>query len=158
MREKKQVKLNQQQLMDAYSNERAKLDASQQKQRGLQNALSEILTTQETLKEMEKAKKDESVLVSLGSGIYAEAKMGALKEVKTSLPANIMLDSSLENAQKKLKEEKQKVEKALIATTKDTQITMQNVQNFEKVFAQMRQANAQQATPPIEGATERSVS
>lgn len=141
---KKEIKMSQQQLLDTYRVERGKLDMLQQKMQGMQQAMAEILTAAEALKELGKAKKDESTLVSLGAGIYAEGKIGGVKHVKRSLPGNVLVNESLDSAEKKLQEERQKLEKALVAAENDRRLVMQNVANFEKVFAQIEQKGAAQ--------------
>ncbi len=151
MEKQKQIRVSERQLMDAYRSEVTKFEMLQQRQRNLQQALAEILTAREAVKELHKAKKDESVLVSLGAGVYAEAKAGAVRGVKTSLPGNVLIDTDSEKAGKKLGEERQKVEKALVAAEQEKQAVVRNIKNFERLFTQIRQRAAEQARSGKEG-------
>ena len=144
MPEKKEIMLNEQQLMDAYRNEQTKMDFLQKKMHEMQQVLNEIVMAEEAVKELRKTKKEENILVSLGAGVYAEAKIGGTSKVKTSLAGNVLLDEESEAAEKKLQAEREKVEASMRETFKEQQAALQNIQNFENIFRQVRQKIAEQ--------------
>jgi prefoldin alpha subunit len=144
MPEKKEIRLSEQQLMDSYRNEQAKMDFLQRRMQEMQQVLNEIVTAAEAVKELRKTKKEENILVSLGAGIYAEAKIGGTGKVKTSLAGNVLLDEESEAAEKKLQAEREKVEASIRETFNEQQATMQNIQNFENIFRQVRQKMSEQ--------------
>ncbi len=160
MSEKKEVRLSEQQLMDSYRNEQAKMDFLQRRMQEMQLVLNEIVTAEEAVKELRKTKKEENILVSLGAGVYAEAKIGGTSKVKTSLAGNVLLDEESEAAEKKLQGEREKVEASIRETFSEQQATLRNIQNFENIFRQVRQKISEQNVKrqPAQDSDPRSVS
>ena len=134
MPEEKMVRLTGEQLMNAYKNEQGKVDFLQRKQQSIQQILGEITAASESIKEITESAEDESMLVSLGAGIYAEAKLASKKSVKSSLAGSVLVNKSLKDAAEMLEGEKKKVEQELVRTTQEAQAAVQNMTNISAIL------------------------
>jgi len=134
MPEEKMVRLTGEQLMNAYKNEQGKVDFLQRKQQSIQQILGEITAASESIKEITESAEDESMLVSLGAGIYAEAKLASKKSVKSSLAGSVLVNRSLKEAAEMLEGEKKKVEQELVRTTQEAQAAVQNMTNISAIL------------------------
>ncbi len=148
MVKKKAIELNAEQLMEAYRNEQSRFAFLQRRQLELQRAIQEIMAAIDTINELKKGKSEENILVSLGAGTYIEAKVANVKKVKTGLAGNILIEETLEKTEKKLLEERKKVEKSLIELREGMRKVAENVKGFEKVFRQIRERMAKQRAEP----------
>ncbi|MBN2067160.1 MAG: hypothetical protein JW744_01690 [Candidatus Diapherotrites archaeon] len=145
MAQKKEIRLNQQQMLEAYRNEQSKLAFLQGRQAEMQQALMEIASAIDSISELGKAKKDEAILVSLGAGTYIEAKLSEMKKVKSGLAGNVLIEEDNEKVQKKLEMEREKVEASLAQLQKEMQTIANNLRGFESIFRQAREKMAGQS-------------
>ena len=133
-----------QNLVDTYYQDQRKLETVQRRQQEMQQILSEVTMTLETLKEIKNTKKDETMMVSLGAGVFAEAKITNTSTIKMSLAGNVLADKKITEAVTKLETETK-------AATKDLerlQVEKEKItQNMQAVSALLEKARQLQQTP-----------
>lgn len=76
----------------------------------LEKGFLEIETTKQAIEDFQKLKKDNDIMIPLGSGYYIEGKITDLKKVLMSPGANLMLENDLSSAQKSLEDKKKEIE------------------------------------------------
>ena len=136
----REVKITGQQLIDTYRSDQANLERLQKKSQGLQKVISELAAALDSVKGIEKAEKDENILISLGAGVYAEAKIINTKTFKSSLAGNVLVDTEAKKLAESLSED---LKKAGIENTK-TLAQMQKTQQNMQAVSQMVQHRQRQ--------------
>ncbi len=137
---KKELKVTGKQLIDTYRGDQAKMDVLQRRQQGLQHILTETILASEAIKELQKAKKDDSVLVSLGAGLYTEAKIVQTKKLKSSLAGSVLVDEETGKALSKLQEEIEKIRNDLAKVQNERQQTVENMQSISGILNESRKS------------------
>jgi len=138
--EKKEIKVTAKQLVDTYKMDQRKAEEMQRKEITLREMLNEMLVATEAVKEIQKTSKDEPIMVSLGAGIYAEAKISNVKTVKKSLGGNILVESDTEKVLLKLQKEIEGTQKQLAGLRSEISKTMQNLQGISALLQQGQRA------------------
>jgi prefoldin alpha subunit len=154
---RKEVKVSAQQLIETYRSDQLKLDNIQRRQQSLQQILNEMLVAYEAIEEIKKAKKDENVMVSLGAGVYAEAKIAKTNSFKSSLAGNVLVDNPASKVLSELKEGIEKAKKDLAAVQLEGRKTEQNIQGIATLLQQGQRA-VQQASKDTSNTEPSSVS
>jgi prefoldin alpha subunit len=131
---KKQIKITGQQLLDTYKGDQAKLEALQGRWQSLQQILMEMTAAKDSVKEIARAKDGENILVSLGAGVFAEAKIANTKKVKTSLAGSVLVDEGTEKAETGLEKEMEKVKKDLAQVHAEMQKIQENMQGITDIL------------------------
>lgn len=115
----KEVRLSGRQIEGAYARERQKLEAIAAQARELNSIAESTRETLKALKELQK-RKENTILVNIGSGLLVEAKVPELKKLKFPLPGNVLDEKSIEESievletqAKAAKEQAEKLQKAL---------------------------------------------
>ncbi len=134
MAERKEVKLTGQQVQNAYRQEESKLQVAETRRKNLQQLLVETLGAEESLKAIKNAAKSQKIMVSLGAGLYAEAKLETTIEVKTGLGAGVLVKASTEDALKALDKRKDEIQKDLAAIQNEEARTVQNLNSLGTVI------------------------
>ena len=145
MAEKEEIKLTGRQVLRAYELEKEKLRDIQDRKQQLQQLLSETVGAEQGLKEIQNAGKNRQMLVSLGAGIYAEAKLESNTDVKTGLGNGIVLKTSIVKALEELGKRKEGIQKDIEFTHKDEEVTMQNLNNLGSSIESARQRKIQKS-------------
>ena len=136
---KPEKKVTPQNLVDTYYMDQKRLEALQKRQQEMQQILTEVSLTTETLKEIKKTKKDESIMVSLGAGVFAEAKITNTSEIKISLAGNVLADKKIDEAITKLAKEKNAAEKEMEKMRAERDKITQNMQAVSNLLEKARQ-------------------
>ncbi|MDD5163889.1 MAG: prefoldin subunit alpha [Candidatus ainarchaeum sp.] len=137
--EKKQVVLTGQQLLNAYRNEEAKLQALQQRSQQLNMLFIEAGTAEEAVKEIKKASKNEKVIVDLGAGICVEAMLDGNEKFKTGFAGGILINADSEAALAYLKKQKETLQKEIEIAAKEQEraaMSMNEISNVLRVGEQ----------------------
>jgi prefoldin alpha subunit len=145
MAEKNQVKLTGQQVLQAYQIEQAKLESVRNRLEQLQRLLSETIGAEQTIGEVAAAKKDQKIMVSVGAGVYAEARLESVKEVKTGLGGGVLVSSTTEKTLKELGKRKEEIRKDLNAARQEEILVMQNLNNLGLAIESARKKKAGEA-------------
>ena len=101
--EKKRATMTGQQLVNVFMQEKDKLDRIEQRLHVMSQGLQETQGAIESLKALNKNEEQE-ILVPLGSGVFMDAKVKPAK-VKKSIIGGMMIEASLEQAQKDLEKQ-----------------------------------------------------
>lgn len=118
VKETKTVKLNKDQTISLYKAKENELKGLTKKLHEIDNLFGEISKAESTLKEIQKLKDSEKLLINIGAGILVECQVTNTKEAKISLPGTIMVTkdisqvvSDIENRKKELSDVKEKIAK-----------------------------------------------
>jgi len=140
MADKPKMEITAQQLIDTYRSDQARMDLLQRRQQSLLQMAAEMNAALDTVKEIQKAKEDETIMVSLGAGIFAEAKITNVKKIKESLAGNILIDSQPEKVLAELQEAMDKAKKEIETVQLEIQKTGQNMQGIGNILQESRKA------------------
>jgi len=118
VKETKTVKLNKDQTISLYKAKENELKGLTKKLQEIDNLFVEISKAENTLKEIQRLKDSEKLLINIGAGILVECQVTNTKEAKISLPGTIMVTkdisqvvSDIENRKKELSDVKEKIAK-----------------------------------------------
>lgn len=137
---KKEIKVTGQQLLDTYRGDQVKLEGMQRRWQGLQQALMEMTAARDAVQEIAKTKEGENAMISLGAGVFVEAKIANPKNVKNSLAGNILIDEGSEKAVAGLEKEIEKIKKDLTQTQGEMQKLQENMQGISEILRQGQRA------------------
>ncbi len=146
MPEKKELKVTPQNLVETFKSDEAKMNALQRRMQNMQQVMNEMVFAAEALKEIQKAKKDEPIMISLGAGVYAEAKISNTKEVKSSLAGNVLATTDTGKTLKKIESELKKAQEEVINMQKEIEKVDANMQGIAAIFQESQKIQAQRAT------------
>ena len=121
------------------------------RQQDIQQILNEMFLASEAIKELQKAKEEKPIMVSLGAGFYTEAKIANLKSLKSSIAGSVLVESSTKDAVEKLDEEIKKAQKELSRLLEERQKTIRNMQGIATILDQGRKAVRQARENPEKG-------
>lgn len=140
-----EVRVSAEQLAETYRADQARMDLLQRRQQGLLQIANEMTAAIDAVKEIKKAEEGESIMVSLGAGIFAEAKITNVKKVKASLAGNILIDSEPEKALAELQTALDNARKDLETVQLEIQKVGDNMQGIATIIQHSQMAAAQQA-------------
>jgi len=142
--QKNEVKVSAKHLLDTYNSDQRKLAELQRREQEIRQILTEMTIASESLKGIQKAKNEQSILVGLGAGIYAEAKIANVKSVKNSLAGNVLVDSNVGKALEKLEEDIKNMKNDINAVRNEAHIVTKNLQNVASILQEGQRAAASQ--------------
>ena len=79
----------------------------------IRSLIAELQSTQNALSEIKKVGKDTNILVSLGSVVFASARLSDASEVKVEIGGNVFEQMPIAKALNKIEERKANLEKRL---------------------------------------------
>jgi prefoldin alpha subunit len=145
IKETKTVKLNKDQTISLYRAKEKELKSISQKLQEINNLFIEISKAENTLKEIQKLKTSEKLLINIGAGILVECQVTNTKEAKISLPGTIMVTKDIsqvvldiENRKKELSDVKEKLAKGYNNNVK-------MLQEISKALEMMRKQNIKES-------------
>jgi len=106
------------------------LQMLEQYKQGVLSALQEISSTQETLKELQKAKNEDEVLFPIGSGILVPGKLNNSKEALTSIGSKTLVMKTLDESTNFLQKRREEQEEILVNLDRQIQEQYSNVQKI----------------------------
>ncbi len=130
----KKLELNLRQIQALIEREKIRLDIIQNNYAMLQQRMADVSAAIESLNAIKNAKKDERILVSLGSGIFLDAKICDNKNAKKLL-ANALITKSIPAAIKDLQELKDSISKDIKTLLQDRERTLHNISELTKLIA-----------------------
>lgn len=141
----KEVKLTGNQIAEMLNSEKAKFNAIMQRINELQSAMIETKGSINALKELSK-QKNAKILVPLGAGVFLEANIESPENVKITLPGNVIVQKSNEEAVKEVEKHAEALGNEINALQKEQQQTAINAGNLENIIrtaqAQMKKQKA----------------
>ncbi|RLG70247.1 MAG: prefoldin subunit alpha [Candidatus Iainarchaeum archaeon] len=109
----KELKLTFEQLIAMHQQQRALIESLANQENLVRNLIRETQATQDALNEIKKTKKLTNILVPLGSGIFAYAKLADTSEVKMEIGGNVFESMPISKAINKLEDRKAGFERNL---------------------------------------------
>jgi|GEM_PF-1049560 len=118
----------------------------------LENVQMEIVKAEMTLKEMQKDKVKETLLVNIGAGVLVECEVLNNKNAKITLPGNVMVDKTIAEIMSDIEKRKKELDDVKQKLTQSYSNTMQTYQAVSKALqAMVAQSRIGKSMP--EGAT-----
>ncbi len=93
---KKTIKLNKDQTISLYRSKENELKGISQRLQEIENLFVEISKAESTLNEVKKIKSSEKLLMNIGAGVLVECQVSNIKEVKISLPGQIIVSKDID--------------------------------------------------------------
>jgi len=95
MAEQKTVALTGEQIMNAFGQEKIRLEDINRRMASVQNLLQEVFFAKESLTAVKKAKKGEKAMVALGAGVYLNVLIDKNTKVKSSYAGNVIMEKEI---------------------------------------------------------------
>ncbi len=153
MKEKKNdIKVSAKHLLDTYNVDQKKLSELRRREQEIRQILTEMTIAVESLKGIKEASNEQNILVGLGAGVYAEAKIANVKTVKNSLAGNVLVEGEIENVLAKLEEDIKNTKNDITAVRNEAHIVTKNLQNVASILQEGQKAVSQQTqneTPSV---------
>lgn len=108
----KTIKLDKNQTMSLYQNKERELQGLSQRIQQIDEILNEMSKADSSLKEIEKLKTKEKILINVGAGILVECEVSNKSSVKVMLPGQIMTDKSSKDTLEDIKTRRKELEDA----------------------------------------------
>ncbi len=137
--EQKTIKLTEEQLMNAFANERANMDTMQANLAAAENRLRDILAATDALNAIKKSKENEKIVVPLGAGIFIDASLENNSTAKNSLAGSVVVNVTIEEALKNLVEKKQETQKAIEEMQKELEKIASNLNSIGAMLRSIEQ-------------------
>jgi prefoldin alpha subunit len=141
---KQQIKLTEPQLVNAFSAERANLEALQTQLADVQAFLRELLAAKDSLTAIKKSKEKEKIIVPLGAGYYIDAMLDNNANVKASLAGGAVLNNTIEEALKAIEEKKQDTERTIANMQSDQERILTNLNSLSRLLNTLEQKKKQE--------------
>lgn len=142
--EKKQIKLTEDQLLNAFANERSNMEAMQASLSNAENNMREIFAATDALNTIKKAKENEKIIVPLGSGIFIDASLESNQNAKSSLAGGVVVNVAIEEALKQLLERKQETEKTIGEMHKELERISTNLNSIGSMIRTIEHKKSEQ--------------
>jgi len=88
-------------------------DALQKESAKFEQMLTEVIVTQNALKELEKAKEDKETLIPAGSGVFVNGVIKKADTVMTNMGENVVIEKSIKEVLGMLKGKEEAIKKNL---------------------------------------------
>ncbi|MBI5884583.1 hypothetical protein HZB89_00625 [archaeon] len=137
-----EMQLNQQQVIQMFQGEQAKLEVIERNRQALQNILREQVFAIETLKEVMKTKEKESLMVPLGAGVYLDVLLKNNSEAKASITADLIINEKIPKIIEKLEARKQDTIEKDKRLIEEHERVFQNIKAIESALQQASRKKA----------------
>ncbi len=156
MADKKNIQMSGAEVRQAYDAERGKYDALAGQIRSLAGLARENMLAEDALRSIEDSKEGNDMLVSVGGGIYVEAKLKNVNEVQSALAGGTLVPKKIATTKAELAARKKSLEKEIEKLSKQQQAAANNMDMFAQVMnraqrqiaEQQKQVAANAAKPP----------
>ncbi len=141
MAEENRMQINFQQAIQMLQQERQNLDAVIARIENFRQTLDETLIVKETLKTIQKTDAGEKTMVSLGAGVYADATLTSIKEVKITLGGGILKNATIEEALAGLEKRQEEAQVELSRLQEEERKLLANVQSLNQIARSLAPQN-----------------
>lgn len=124
------------QLAQLFQLENQKFDQSQQRLGMLRSALNETIFAKEALNAISKSKKSEKMLVPLGAGIFADARIESTSEAVIMREGMAALPKKITEIEEELEKKTQGIEKAIENEMQENSRIFSNLNNLSLALRQ----------------------
>ena len=142
--EQKTIKLTEEQLLNAFANERANVEAMQSNIAATENRLRDVLAATDALKAIKNSKEKEKIIVPLGAGIFIDASLESNSTAKNSMAGGVVVNVTIEDALKDLAEKRQEIEKAIAEMQKALERAVSNFNSIGTMLRSIEQKRKEQ--------------
>lgn len=104
----------------------------------LNAGLSEMAAAKRALEEVQKLSEGEELLIPLGAGIYVRAKLSNKSNVIVTIGANVMVEKTLEEAQRTIENRELEARDALQRSLADYQALLNRLRDLEQQIRGLR--------------------
>lgn len=132
----KELRLTFEQLLAMHQQQRALIESLTNQETLVRNLIRETQATQDALNEIKKTKKLTNILVPLGSGIFAHAKLTDTSIVKMEIGGNVFESMPISKAINKLEDRKAGFEKNLKQIVERKQKAIVFMAQLERLIAE----------------------
>ncbi len=143
----KTVNLNGKQIVDAITQEKKRLEHVQRSINSVENLLQEIFFAKESVKAIQKAKKGEKAIITLGAGIFLDMKVDENTKVKRSVAGNILIENKTEKALEELEKQEKEVREKLETLNKQQQSIYANMNTLSRIITEAQKARQGEQKP-----------
>lgn len=140
----KTIKLTGQQIVESLNQEKSRLEAVQRGIASVQGILQEVFFAKESIKAVQKTKKGENAMVTLGAGIFLDVKIDETTKVKSTIAGNILIESDLDKALEELEKREKEVQEKLQELDKQQQRIYANINTLGRIVSEAQKARAEQ--------------
>ncbi|PIN85255.1 MAG: prefoldin subunit alpha [Candidatus Diapherotrites archaeon CG11_big_fil_rev_8_21_14_0_20_37_9] len=145
MTDEKKATLTGPQLMQLLTQEERKLEDINSRINAFQNYKSELIGAKDTLKEIEKNKEGDKILVNIGAGVYLEAKIEDSSKAIAAIAGNVFNAKSGKELQKLIDNKLANMDKSLNAIGEEQQKTLSRINQLNSILEAGRRHMQQQA-------------
>jgi prefoldin alpha subunit len=143
----KEIKLSFDQLLAMYQQQQYMLESLASQEKLINNLIREVQAAQDALHEIKSVKSGTSLLVPLGSGVFAYTTLADKSAVKVEIGGNVFERMPISKAIEKLEDRKANLRRNLKEITQKKQRTLASVAQLERIIAEaqkkMRESKAQ---------------
>jgi len=144
MVEQKTVKLTGDQIMNAFGQEKARLESLQRRMASLQALHQEIFFAIDSLKAIKKTKKGEQAMITLGAGIFLDVKIDENTKAKKSLAGNVLVGTKINEIIEELDLRETETSNKIEEMNKQQQAIYANLNSLSQIITKAQQARAEQ--------------
>lgn len=130
---KKEVKLNPQQVLRLYEQERQRLDELNQRLQGMASYYQDLKAAEDSIKEIREAKGDAEIILPLGAGINVSARVSDKNSLKV-MRNNIAVEKTSQEVLEDIKSRKEKAERAITDMEANLEQMFVNIEQFSRAL------------------------
>ncbi|MCD6478309.1 MAG: prefoldin subunit alpha [Candidatus Diapherotrites archaeon] len=134
----KEIKLSFDQLLAMYQQQQYLLESLVSQEKLINNLIKEVQAAQDALHEIRSAEKDASLLVPLGSGVFAYTTLADNSAVKVDIGGNVFERMPISKAIEKLEDRKANLRRNLKEVAQKKQRTLASVSQLERIIVEAR--------------------
>jgi len=138
----KKIRLNKEQTISLYRSKEQELKKISDKLEEIDNLLLEIRKAEQTLTEIMNIKEKENILVNIGAGVLVNCVIENKKDVKITLPGNIIVDKDTNLILEDIKKRKTELTDIRKKFVESYQNNVRTIQQVSKAIEQMNSEKA----------------
>ncbi|MCX8189682.1 MAG: prefoldin subunit alpha [Candidatus Diapherotrites archaeon] len=147
--QKKEIKLSFEQVLAMYQQNQQLLEAALSQESFINNIIAEIDAAQNAIREIKTSEKDTSILVPLGAGVFAYAKISEPESVKLEIGNNYFEKMPSLKAIERLEARKSQLKTNLKEVSKRKMQAITSLSQLEKIIKEAQKKMAQESTPGV---------
>lgn len=145
----KEIRVSFEQLLAMYQQNQYLLDSLNSQEKLLNNMIMETQASQDAMREIKASEKETNMLVPLGAGVFAYAKINDNSAVKIEIGNNVFERMPIAKAIEKLEERKAQLESNLKALVQRKQQVIASLAQIERIIAEAQRKMQTEKTPGV---------
>ncbi|MEM4598209.1 MAG: prefoldin subunit alpha [Candidatus Diapherotrites archaeon] len=147
--QKKEIKLSFEQILAMYQQNQQMLEAMVAQERFINNVIAEIDAAQDAIREIKASEKDTNVLVPLGAGVFAYARISDPSAVKLDIGNNYFERMPSAKAIERLEARKAQLSANLKEVLKRKNQAIASLSQLERIIQEAQKKMSQGGTPGV---------